>query len=582
MREHKRLFKFNIKYLIIFIILLIVEALIALYIDDNFIRPLIGDIIVMALMYTFIKSFINTKTKFLPLYLLAFAFAVELSQGLGLVEMLGLSEYRLARIVLGTTFDKHDLLAYTIGSGVLIIWDRKKFEFILALVISNIWIYTFALNYFFGEIGVSVIYRSLLIFLFILFLIITFIVMNIKPSFKKYSDNTRINILMSGRKLIRISYALLFVNLLWVIFFRDITNEFFLNTSELSRLLSVTTNFILGFLVLLVFYINGYLRIVITSRRLSSLKRLIIGLFIFIPPVQLVFSYYLCNRAITEFEHESYKVNMDKVRVESQICETKYPLLMLHGVGFKDYKYVNYWGRIPNELIKHGSTVYYGHQEAWGTIEHNGQEIKDRIKQILLDENCDKVNIIAHSKGGLDARYVVSQLGMGKHVASLTLISVPNRGSEVLEFVYKYLPNGLVNIIGNGINKYFVMLGDDHPDFHKASQQFLLKNSTSFNQKVIDDPNVYYQSYASLMKSPLSDLLLAIPYIIVRAMGGKNDGLVTVESSKWGDFKGVIKNKYNRGVSHGDTIDLKREDYEGFDVREFYVQRVHELKQAGF
>lgn len=126
------------------------------------------------------------------------------------------------------------------------------------------------------------------------------------------------------------------------------------------------------------------------------------------------------------------------------------------------------------------------------------------------------------------------------------------------------------------------MLGDHHPDFHVASKQFLKENSKSFNKKVLDHPDVYYQSYATVMNSPISDLLLLVPYIIVRLIGGKNDGLVTVESAKWGDFKGVIKNKYHRGISHGDIIDLKREDYHGFDVREFYVQRVSELKTQGY
>ena len=65
-------------------------------------------------------------------------------------------------------------------------------------------------------------------------------------------------------------------------------------------------------------------------------------------------------------------------------------------------------------------------------------------------------------------------------------------------------------------------------------------------------------------------------------MEGENDGLVSISSAKWGTFKGVIKNEYHRGISHGDIIDLKRQDYKGFDVVEFYVQLVSELKKMGF
>ena len=54
------------------------------------------------------------------------------------------------------------------------------------------------------------------------------------------------------------------------------------------------------------------------------------------------------------------------------------------------------------------------------------------------------------------------------------------------------------------------------------------------------------------------------------------------ESAKWGEFRGVFSNKRLRGISHGDIIDLKRQDYKGFDVVETYVQIVAELKERGF
>lgn len=84
------------------------------------------------------------------------------------------------------------------------------------------------------------------------------------------------------------------------------------------------------------------------------------------------------------------------------------------------------------------------------------------------------------------------------------------------------------------------------------------------------------------MKDCLSDILLTIPYFFIKILEGENDGLVSISSAKWGNFKGVIKNKYHRGISHGDIIDLKRQDYKGFDVIEFYVQLVSELKKMGF
>lgn len=73
-----------------------------------------------------------------------------------------------------------------------------------------------------------------------------------------------------------------------------------------------------------------------------------------------------------------------------------------------------------------------------------------------------------------------------------------------------------------------------------------------------------------------------LDYWILKALDAPNDGLVTVESARWTGFRGVVTNSYMRGISHGDMIDLTREDYRGFDVMEFYVHLVEELKEKGF
>lgn len=84
------------------------------------------------------------------------------------------------------------------------------------------------------------------------------------------------------------------------------------------------------------------------------------------------------------------------------------------------------------------------------------------------------------------------------------------------------------------------------------------------------------------MKHPWSHLLLSIPYCLIKPLEGDNDGLVSVTSAKWGEFKGVFSNSHTRGISHGDIIDLKREDYKGFDPVETYVKIVNDLKEKGF
>lgn len=77
--------------------------------------------------------------------------------------------------------------------------------------------------------------------------------------------------------------------------------------------------------------------------------------------------------------------------------------------------------------------------------------------------------------------------------------------------------------------------------------------------------------------------IVSIPYLLMKlCKEGENDGLVAIDSAKWGEFKGIIRNKKYRGISHGDIIDLRRDDYKGFDVIEKYVEIVCDLKEKGF
>ncbi len=116
--------KINIKYLTIFFILFILEVLIALFVKDRIIRPFIGDILVVILMYTFIRGIIKKPIKRLPVYLFVFAVSVEVSQYFHLVDKLNLRSNKIMTIIMGTSFDVRDILCYLTGTVILIIWER--------------------------------------------------------------------------------------------------------------------------------------------------------------------------------------------------------------------------------------------------------------------------------------------------------------------------------------------------------------------------------------------------------------------------------------------------------------------------
>jgi len=329
------------------------------------------------------------------------------------------------------------------------------------------------------------------------------------------------------------------------------------------------------------FMVNGALRIVFTSKRLGVLYRVAFALFGWIPGLNLALGLRFCRIAKEEYVFESLQRELQAARAESRVCATKYPLLLLHGIGFRDYEYFNYWGRIPVLLTKNGGKVYYGKQQAWGTIESCGEEIKREALAAMAETGADKINIIAHSKGGLDARYMISRLGMADKVASLTTVSTPHRGSELLDLLTK-IKEPAYRAICSKIDAVYRRMGDEAPDVYAAGKQLSPSFCEEFNRLTPDAPGVYYQSYASEMKKPSSHALLSLPFAAMKLMAGSNDGLVTVESARWGEFKGSFRSSRNRGISHGDEIDLMRRDYEGFNMSDEYLKIVADLKDRGY
>ena len=112
--------KFDAKYFALAITLFIIETLIAIYVHDSFVRPYFGDVIVVMLIYCFIKSFLNIQVWTASLLVLLFAFVIEFLQYLNIVEKLGLQNSKIARTVLGTSFSWSDILCYVVGIFVII------------------------------------------------------------------------------------------------------------------------------------------------------------------------------------------------------------------------------------------------------------------------------------------------------------------------------------------------------------------------------------------------------------------------------------------------------------------------------
>jgi hypothetical protein len=115
---------FNKKYFGLTILIFVIEVLIALYLHDKIIRPYIGDVLVVILIYCFIKSFFKFPVLPVAIFVLLFSFTIEFLQYFNIVEKLGLQNSKIARTVIGTSFAWIDLVCYSAGIIIVLIAEK--------------------------------------------------------------------------------------------------------------------------------------------------------------------------------------------------------------------------------------------------------------------------------------------------------------------------------------------------------------------------------------------------------------------------------------------------------------------------
>lgn len=126
MNGQKRHWGLSVPYLLSFLLLLTVEVFIALKVHDAFVRPYLGDVLVVLVLYCLLRGFWRDPPRLLPLWIFLFAAFVEGCQYFKLVKLLGLEHAPILRTILGSTFDWSDILCYAAGAAVLFLWQAVE------------------------------------------------------------------------------------------------------------------------------------------------------------------------------------------------------------------------------------------------------------------------------------------------------------------------------------------------------------------------------------------------------------------------------------------------------------------------
>lgn len=265
---------------------------------------------------------------------------------------------------------------------------------------------------------------------------------------------------------------------------------------------------------------------------------------------------------------------------EPRLIVLRYPVVLLHGFGV-----MGGFGRggilhtIAMHLRRHGIWAYAPNVAPYQPIAARAEMWQARLEKILDKTGAERVNLIAHSMGGLDARYLISALGRHASIATLTTVSAPHRGSPIADIVLDQ-PELIQAWLSEGLNWMGVQILDGaDADFLKAVAELTPEHMTNtFNRDVPDHPEVVYWSYAGAAgrgtDTPLNPVLLPLNRSLYKREGA-NDGFVSLQSAQWGTFLGNLPADHMQQVGLGFSGST-------FDARTFYVAHAEMLAAQGF
>ena len=257
---------------------------------------------------------------------------------------------------------------------------------------------------------------------------------------------------------------------------------------------------------------------------------------------------------------------------------TKYPIVLVHGLAMKSLPFLHAFGRIDRILRIQGYTVFVSRVDGFGSVENNARQLKEELLQLLKETGAAKVNIIAHSKGGLDAKYMMSSLGMRERVASFTTLCTPHAGSPVASFLLRF-PPGLLRYAAFWVDLFYRVAGDRHPDSLTACRQ--LRRVPEREETEL--PGVFCQSFSAAItdKEKHVDFVMGIPALLSRMIekDSSTDGFVPRDSAAFGRYRGDC---IDGSVSHTEIIDFMVRDKYRDRVFAFYSALCEELAKMGF
>lgn len=289
-----------------------------------------------------------------------------------------------------------------------------------------------------------------------------------------------------------------------------------------------------------------------------------------------------------------------------------WPVILVHGFsGFNSLGPLDYFFRVLDTLADQGETqVYAPAIPPYNSVEDRAPFLALAIDDVLARTNAAKVHLIAHSQGGLDARYVISVLGYDDRVATLTTVATPHRGTPLADYVLD-LPENSLDPVAVVLAWLIGALdspdaqaggGDDNPgwrnDMDASALSLASVTRETYNHQHPDAPGVPIFSVAAVSNlrransicdqgewGPLRRVDSMEPLLVATAavLSGwnpfdpiPNDGVVPTGSMVWGEFLGCVPADHFDEV--GQIADLLPHLLSGFDHLALYRDLVGRIR----
>lgn len=263
-------------------------------------------------------------------------------------------------------------------------------------------------------------------------------------------------------------------------------------------------------------------------------------------------------------------------RKESNVSETEVPrlnapIVLVHGLCGFDRIYAlrrvvkDYFPGVREQLERGGNRVLSARVSPTAGVARRAAELR---RYILAEVPAGPVHLIGHSMGGLDARYMVSRLGMADRVLSVTTVGTPHRGSSFADWG--------VRRVARIVTPFLDILGIPHQAFFDLTTD----GCRRLNEEMPDVPGVRYFAVAGVCDRALLGPEWLFPYGVVARAEGANDGMVSVASATWGEHTDVWRGDHLNLVNWPNRHALRRGEWE--NIAPDYGRIARRLAQSGF